>query len=208
MSAVQLKWLTNNFAQGRISREVFESVFHSLKDSEDAALQENTLLSTGKPVRLHPVTRRVLCQLRIYRRIVNVVNYIIIFSGLGIVYLGASYYQHMGSLPEFSMAGFNSLVSQLYQKPLPNDIKQAAEFLSGESDWSENHVTQFLTMWESLDPQLQQQYQKDLWYRSFLLALSLQITEQRTLAKRGHENALQKSVTLVKLSSILENKPT
>ena len=205
MSVLQLKWLTNDFEKGKISREEFESLFTVINRSEKAA-QKSSISQTGKALRLHPITRRVLCQLRIYRKLTNVINYVILLSVLSFVYLCASYYKETGSLPELSLQGFTSILSQITYKPLPRDVELAAEFLSSEAGWNEEHIRQFLNLWQALDPKLKQQYQETIWYRSFLLSLSLQITEQRTLAKRGDVDAIQKSLALVKMEHVLENK--
>jgi len=205
MSVLQLKWLTNDFEQGKISREEFESLFTVINRSENAA-QQSSVSRTGKAMRLHPITRRVLCHLRVHRKLTNVINYVILLSVLSFVYLCASYYKENGTFPEISLQGFTSVISQITYKPLPRDVELAAEFLSSESGWNEEHIRQFLNLWQALDPNLKQQYQKSLWFRSFLLSLSLQITEQRTLAKRGNVDAIQKSLALVKMENVLENK--
>jgi len=206
MSVLQVKWLTQDFEQGKITREEFESLFSIINRSEQAAQQQNSLLTNGRALRLHPLTRRVLVQLRIYKKLITVVNYLIILSILSFVYLYAQYYQDTGTFPEFSINGFSDVISQAIRKPLPRDVEMAAEFLSSESGWSEAHISQFTGLWQSLEPKMQDQYQQTLWYRSFLLALSLQITEQRTIAKQGNEEAIQRSILLVKLANLLENK--
>ena len=205
MSVLQLKWLTNDFEQGKITREEFESLFTVINRSENAA-QINSVSRTGKALRLHPITRRVLCHLRVYKKLSNIINYVILLAVLSFVYLCAAYYKENGTFPELSLQGFTNVISQIAYKPLPRDAELAAEFLSSESDWNEAHIRQFLHLWQGLEPNLKQQYQQSLWFKSLLLSLSLQITEQRTLAKRGDVDAIQKSLALVKMENILENK--
>jgi hypothetical protein len=58
-----------------------------------------------------------------------------------------------------------------------------------------------------LDVTTQEQYKKSEWFRSFSLALALQIADQHALAKNGDVGALRRHEELVKLANMIELPP-
>jgi len=206
MSALQVRWLNSHFAQGKISREEFASLFHLIAHSEAQAQHSiETVKAKGVP-RLHPMTRRILIQVRIFKTLAKLINYLLVVALISFIYLVAENYQVTGSLPELSMKGFEKVLTQTPRKPLPSDIIQAAETLSGQSSWYEEHVNQFSSQWLALEENQRQQYLDTRWFKAFVLALSLHIVEQRTLAKQGDSEAMHKVLPLVNLSKQLGNK--
>ena len=207
MSALQVRWLNNHFAQGKISQEEFASLYTLIASSEAEAQQFiGNAKSSGVP-RLHPMTRRTLAQLRGFKIMARTVNYLLVIALISFIYLVTENYQVTGTLPAFSIEGLEKVLTQTPRKPLPQDVRLAAEVLFEQSAWYEEHVIQFAGRWQALDQAQQREYQQTHWFKSFLLALSLQIVEQRGLAKQGNKQAMQQALLLVNLSRQLQNSP-
>jgi len=205
MSATQVRWLTNHFAQGKISREEFESLYSRIANSEQQSYTNNEH-AQRKVLRLHPVTRRVLVQIRIFKNVAKLSKYAVMLAMISGVYIAFDYYKTNGTLSTFNVSAIESYFAQLTRNNLPTDTKEAAEFLANESHWDERHIYQFLQQWQNLDNSRKQEYQNQDWFRSFNLALSLQIADQRALIKQGDKMALQRKLLLVKLSENIDAK--
>lgn len=204
MSAIQLRWLTTHFAQGKISREEFETLYFRVANSQKKEARTKNAQPQRKVLRLHPVTRRVLTQIRVFKIGAKLSSYLIMLAMMSFIYIAIDFYKTNGTLSNFSLAAVESYLTQVGQQNLPTDIKQAADFLANESRWTERHIYQFLEQWQSLELARQQEYQKQEWFRSFNLALSLQIADQRALIKKGDKKALQRKLLLSKLSEKIE----
>ena len=204
MSALQVRWLNNHFAQGKISKEEFASLHSLIAHSEAEAQQSIGVVKSKGVPRLHPMTRRTLAQVRLFRTLAKVVNYLLVIAFVSVIYLVAENYQITGTLPAFNLEGLEKVLTQTPRKPLPSDIMLAAEALSGDSGWYNEHINQFASQWQALDQRQQQQYQRTRWFKTFQLSLSLQIFEQRALAKQGNKKAMQQALALTNLSKQIE----
>ena len=205
MSATQVRWLTNHFAQGKISKEEFASLYARIVSAEqqDVNAPNN---SQRKVLRLHPVTRRVLVKIRVFKFVARISTYMLMLAIISLSYIAFDYYKTNGTLSTFNVSAVERYFSQLTQQNLPADIKEAAEFLASESNWTEGHIYQFLEQWNNLAKTKRQELQNQDWFRSFTLALSLQIADQRALIKQGNKKALQRKLLLVKLAESIDNK--
>ena len=190
MSATQVRWLTNHFAQGKISREEFESLYSRIANSEQQSYAKNEH-AQRKVLRLHPVTRRVLVQIRIFKNVAKLSKYAVMLAMISGVYIAFDYYKTNGTLSTFNVSAIESYFAQLTRNNLPTDKR---------------HIYQFLQQWQNLDNSRKQEYQNQDWFRSFNLALSLQIADQRALIKQGDKMALQRKLLLVKLSENIDAK--
>ncbi|WP_455375848.1 hypothetical protein [Kaarinaea lacus] len=211
MSALQVAWLTNHYEQGKITQEEFTSLFKRIRMSEKESVVgvdkvSDTKRAKLKVARLHPETRRTLARVRTFKKLVKVMNYTMLLALISVVYLSAEYYQVTGSLPKMSVAGLEKLLTQTPRKPLPSDIKLAAEFLSQQSDWDESHVSQFSERWQNTLSSDRMRFSNEYWFQGLRLALSLHIAEQRILAKNGNRKAIQQAVLLTQLAEKLENQ--
>jgi len=205
MSATQVRWLTNHFAQGKISKEEFASLYSKITNSEQQTHSENSNLQR-KVLRLHPVTRRVLVQIRVFKTVAKFSTYLLMLAMMSGIYIAFDFYKTNGTLATFNVSAVERYFAQVTQSSLPTDTKEAAEFLANESHWNESHIYQFLAQWQDLDSNRKQEYQRQGWFRSFNLALSLQIADQRALIKQGDKKALQRKLLLVKLSENIDDK--
>ena len=215
MSALQISWLTNHYEQGKITQEEFTSLYRRIAMSERQAARSksesksdsaNKSITGVKVARLHPETRRTLARVRTFKKLVKVANYTMVLAVICIVYLSAERYQVTGSLPSLSLAGLEQLLTQTPREPLPSDIKLAAEFLSQQSDWNEQHIHQFSNRWENTLVSERERYSEEHWFRELKLAISLHIAEQRIMARKGDRHAIQQTVLLTNLAEILENE--
>ena len=211
MSALQVAWLTNHYEQGKITQEEFTSLFKRIRMSEKESVvgvdkESDTKRAKLKVARLHPETRRTLARVRTFKKLVRVMNYTMLLALISVVYLSAEHYQVTGSLPKMSVAGLEKLLTQTPRKPLPSDIKLAAEFLSQQSDWDESHVSQFSERWQNTLSSDRVRFSNQYWFQGLRLALSLHIAEQRILAKNGNRKAIQQAVLLTQLAEKLENQ--
>jgi len=205
MSATQVRWLTNHFAQGKISKEEFASLYSRIANSEQHA-HSNSTNSQRKVLRLHPVTRRVLVKIRIFKSVAKISTYMLMLAMMSVSYIAFDYYKSNGTLSTFNIAAVERYFAQVTQVNLPTDMKEAAEFLANESHWNERHIYQFMAQWQAMDNSRQQEYQRQAWFRSFNLALSLQIADQRAMIKQGDKKALQRKLLLVKLAENIDAK--
>ena len=214
MSALQINWLTSHYEQGKITQEEFASLYRRINLSEKQAASvtsqkdNSKKLSPVKIARLHPETRRTLARVRTFKKLVKLANYTMVLAVISLVYLAAERYQITGSLPSFSLAGLEQLLTQTPRKPLPSDIKLAAEFLSQQTNWSEQHINQFADRWENTLINDRVSYGNEHWFRELKLSLSLHIAEQRILAKKGDYHAIQQALLLTNLATKLESAPT
>jgi len=229
MSALQLTWLTNHYEQGKITPDEFTSLYRRIAQTEkqlrlqkcpELKVAEFPKVPNRKPVeskslnesdqkkfsisQLHPATRRALVRVRSFKKLVQVMNYLIALFIVSTVYLSMEYYKVSGSLPSINLAGLEQLFTQTPRKPLPSDLKLAAEFLADQSDWYDDHVIQFAENWRNTLLSDRQQYSNEHWFHGFKLALSLHIAEQRYLAKSGDSHAIQHTVLLTQLAEQLE----
>ena len=202
MSALQLRWVNYHFAHGNISREEFALLRKRISQTEQA--QSDDSLQHRKVLRLHPQTRRVLAQIRVFRSIARFATYFLFLAVISAAYIVADYYRNTGSLDGINVSVFENYFTQALHEPLPSDIKLAAQQLTLKSGWNEQHITQFMLQWQSLDKSQQQQYQQQSWFQSFSLALSLHIADQRALIKQGDKNAIKRQHTLVKLAEVID----
>jgi len=213
MSALQVSWLTSHFEQGKITQEEFASLYKRITLSEKQAA--NSRLAQGpvvnsrlKVARLHPETRRTLVRVRSFKKLVRLANYTMILALISVVYLAAERYQITGQLPSMSLSGLEQLLTQTPLKPLPSDIKLAAEYLYQQTDWNEQHVNQFSERWHNTLVSERVRYSNEHWFHSLKLALSLHIAEQSILARKGDRQAIKQAVLLSGLAKQLENKST
>ena len=210
MSAMQLGWLTNHYEQGKITQEEFTSLYARITNSERESVQRpsskklNGVTKTNSVARLHPETRRTLARVRTFKQLVRCVNYALVLALISIIYLSAEHYQITGSLPAVSISGLKTLLTQSARKPLPSDIKLAAEYLSQQSNWDEAHINQLSENWQKIGPSARKRYSHEHWFQTLTLVLSLQIVEQRRLAKSGDKHAVQQALLLSKLADQLE----
>lgn len=205
MSATQVRWLTNHFAQGKISKEEFASLYSRITNSEQQA-HSSDVNPQRKVLRLHPVTRRVLAQIRVFKFVAKISTYLLMLAMMSVIYIAFDYYKTNGTLSTFNVSAVERYFAQVTQQSLPADIKEAAEFLANESNWTERHIYQFLEKWQSLADSRQREFQGQDWFRSFNLALSLQIADQRALIKQGDKKALQRKLLLVRLAENIDKK--
>lgn len=205
MSATQVRWLTNHLAQGKISKEEFASLYSRIVNSEQQDADTN-INSQRKVLRLHPVTRRVLVQIRVFKFVAKISTYLLMLAMMSVIYIAFDYYKTYETLSTFNVSAVERYFAQVTQTNLPTDIKGAAEFLANESNWTERHIYQFLEQWQLLDSAKQREFQSQDWFRSFNLALSLQIADQRALIKQGDKKALQRKLLLVRLSENIDKK--
>ena len=210
MSALQVSWLTSHYEQGKITQDEFSSLLHRIINSENEACASTGINSAvgnqAKMVaRLHPETRRTLARVRSFKQLAKVMNYTIILCLISLVYLSAEHYQITGSLPDASIAGLEKLLTETPRKPLPSDIKLAAEYLSQQAEWDESHVNQFAERWQNVLSSERQRYTGEYWFQGLQLALSLHIAEQRMLAKNGNARAIKKTVLLTYLADQLKD---
>lgn len=210
MSALQISWLTNHYEQGNITREEFSSLYSRIRQTEKEELRKNTNQDVGheaaqiKVARLHPQTRRTLARVRGFKKLVTLGNYTMALALVSVIYLSAEHYQIAGTLPPLSFAGLEKLLTKEPLKPLPTDIKLAAEFLSEQPEWDEQHVNQFLDRWQNTLQSERVRYSSEHWFQGLQLALSLHIIEQKKLAKGGNGNAIQQAVLLNQMAEQLE----
>lgn len=210
MSALQIAWLTNHYEQGKITQDEFTSLYQRITLSEKETEKQSAQAggkstNRAKVARLHPETRRTLARVRIFKKLVKAVNYTIALALISVIYLSAEHYQVTGTLPAFSAAGLEKLLTQEPLKPLPSDIKLAAEYLMQQPEWDEQHINQLTSRWQNLLISERQRYNDEHWFQGLKLALSLRIAEKRKLAKGGDDQAIHKSVLLTQLSEQLEN---
>jgi hypothetical protein len=211
MSALQVAWLSNHYEQGKITEEEFTSLFRRITMAEKESVRgsgskSDEKNSVKKVARLHPETRRTLARVRIFKKLARAVNYTMILALVSVIYLSAEHYQITGKLPDMSLAGLENLLTQTPRKPLPSDIKLAADFLSQQSEWDESHVNQFSERWRNTLTSERERYSGEHWFRGLQLALSLHIVEQRIRAKNGDPHAIQQAVLLTQLARQLENE--
>ncbi|WP_455206801.1 hypothetical protein [Kaarinaea lacus] len=202
MSAIQLRWINYHFAHGNISREEFASLRKRIAQSEKQ--QTTDIESQRKVLRLHPQTRRVLAQIRVFKSVATYAKYMLLLGFMSAAYIIVDHYQHTGSLTGLNFDVFENYFTKAPQEALPSDIKLAAEYLVSKSDWNEQHIRQFMTQWQSLDKKLRQEYRGQSWFRSFSLALSLQIVDQRALVKQGEKTAIKRNLVLAKFAEEID----
>ncbi|WP_455220574.1 hypothetical protein [Kaarinaea lacus] len=202
MSALQLRWINYHFAHGKISREEFASLRKRVAQPDQA--QGTAGVQQRKVLRLHRQTRRVLAQIRVFKSVAKLATYFLLLAAMSAAYIVTDHYRNTGSLADINLAVFENYFTQAVQEPLPSDIKQAAQYLTEKSNWNDQHVSQFMTLWQSLDETRQQQYQQQGWFQSFSLALSLHIADQRALIKKGDKSAIKRQLTLVKLAEVID----
>lgn len=202
MSALQLRWINYHFAHGNISREEFASLRKRIAHPDQAQSAEGA--QQRKVLRLHPQTRRILAQIRVFKSVAKLAKYFLLIAAMSVAYIITDHYRNTGSLADINLAVFENYFSRATQEPLPSDIQQAAQYLTEKSNWNDQHVNQFMALWQSLDKTQQQQYQKQGWFQSFSLALSLHIADQRALIKKGDKNAIKRQLTLVKLAEVID----
>jgi hypothetical protein len=203
MSALQLRWINYHFAHGNISREEFTSLRKRIAQSEQA--QNADTESQRKVFRLHPQTRRVLAQIRTFKSVARVASYFLFVAIISAAYIVADHYKTTRTITDLRLDVFESYFTHTSpQQPLPSDIQSAAEYLVLNSNWNEQHIHQFLSQWQALDRTLQKEYQGQNWFRSFSLALSLHIADQRALLKQGDKAAIKRNLALVKLADEID----
>ncbi|MCI0506293.1 MAG: hypothetical protein L0Z73_09320 [Gammaproteobacteria bacterium] len=203
MSALQIRWINYHFAHGHISREEFTSLRKRIAQSEQA--QNTDTESQRKVFRLHPQTRRVLAQIRTFKSAARLAAYFLFVGTVCAVYIVADHYKNTGTLNDVKLDVFERYFTHAApEQPLPSDIKSAAEYLVLNSNWKEQHIHQFMSQWRSLDKTLRKEYQGQSWFRSFSLALSLHIADQRALLKQGDKAAMKRNLALVKLADEIE----
>ncbi|MGD8571779.1 MAG: hypothetical protein PVG89_17315 [Gammaproteobacteria bacterium] len=208
MSALQVRWLTEHLSQGKITREEFASLYARVTTANRAANEEQDGAQHKKVLRLHPMTRRILIQIRAFKTVARGAK-ILLFIGLVIAsyYAWQIYQSDDMTMAQFGKSTINALLSGTIAKPLPEDFQAAARFLSGQNNWALMHVNEFTARWAALDVTTQEQYKKSEWFRSFSLALALQIADQHALAKNGDVGALRRHEELVKLANMIELPP-
>ena len=207
MSATQIGWLTNHFEQGKITQDEFTALYERIRQAEkDFANKQDYTgnVAQGRVARLHPETRRTLARVRCFKKLVKLVNYTMLLAIISVVYLAAEHYQVTGTMPSLNIAGLEKLLTQEPLKPLPSDIKLAAEYLAGQSRWDEQHVNQFLDRWHNTLLSERQRFSGEHWFQGLKLALSLHIVEQRKLAKTGNGHAIKQAVLLTQMAEQLE----
>lgn len=207
MSATQIGWLTNHFEQGKITQDEFTALYKRIRQAEkDLGNKQGYVdnVAQSRVARLHPETRRTLARVRCFKKLVKFVNYMMAMAIISVVYLAAEYYQVAGTMPPLNLSGLEKLLTQEPLKPLPSDIKLAAEYLAGQSQWDEQHVSQFLDRWHNTLLSERQRYSGEHWFQSLKLALSLHIVEQRKLAKAGKGHAIKQALLLTQMAEQLE----
>ena len=202
MSALQLRWINYHFAHGNISREEFASLRKRIAQPDQ--LQNPDGVQQRRVLRLHRQTRRVLAQIRVFKSVAKLATYLLIVAAMSAAYILVDHYRNTGSLTNINLAVFENYFTQATQEPLPSDIQQAAQYLAEKSSWNDQHVQQFMMLWQSLEKSQQQMYQAQGWFQSFTLALSLHIADQRALIKQGDKNAIKRQHTLVKLAEVID----
>lgn len=202
MSALQLRWINYHFAHGNISREEFASLRKRITQPDQ--IQNVDGVQQRKVLRLHRQTRRVLAQIRVFKTVAKLATYLLLVAAMSAAYIVADHYRNTGSLTDINLAVFENYFAQATQEPLPSDIQQAAQYLTEKSSWNDQHVQQFMMLWQSLEKSQQQKYQAQGWFQSFTLALSLHIADQRALIKQGNKNAIKRQLTLIKLAEAID----
>jgi len=205
MSALQLRWINYHFAHGNISREEFATLRKRIAQPDQSqGVDAVDATQPRKVLRLHRQTRRVLAQIRVFRSVAKLATYFLLVTAISAAYIVTDHYRKTGSLADVSLLTFENYFKQVTQESLPSDIKQAAQYLTENSNWSDLHVQQFMMLWQSLDKTQQQQYQQQGWFQSFSLALSLHIADQKALIKQGDKNAIKRQLALVKLAEFID----
>ena len=202
MSALQLRWINYHFAHGNISREEFASLRKRIAQPDQ--IQNVDSAQQRKVLRLHRQTRRVLAQIRAFKTAAKLAKYLLLVAAMSAAYIIADHYRNTGSLSDINLAVFENYFAQATLEPLPSDIPQAAQYLTEKSSWNDQHVQQFMMLWQSLEKSQQLKYQAQGWFQSFTLALSLHIADQRALIKQGNKNAIKRQLTLVKLAEAID----
>lgn len=203
MSALQLRWINYHFAHGNISREEFATLRKRVAQPEKAQSVDG-VVQPRKVLRLHPQTRRVLAQIRVFKSVAKLATYFLLVTAISAAYIVTDHYRQTGTLTDVSLLTFEDYFMQAVQKPLPSDIKQAAIFLTENSSWSDIHIQQFMQLWQSLDKTQQKQYPHQGWFQSFSLALSLHIADQKALIKKGDKSAIKRQIALIKLAEFID----
>lgn len=205
MSAIQVRWLADHLSQGKISREEFASLYNRVMAEREQAAGIDAITARRRVQRLHPVTRRILAQIRVFKRMARVARYLLVIGVAGALYAAWSNdLQFNDDLLKGQIVTSLLSLSPAWVPSLAPDIRQATEQLAGWANWNVQSVNEFNRRWRALPTQKIKTYQGTAWYRGFELALALQIAEQRALAKTGGGQAVLKAQVLDRLRHTLE----
>ncbi|MGD8570456.1 MAG: hypothetical protein PVJ39_20380 [Gammaproteobacteria bacterium] len=207
MSALQVRWLTEHLSQGKITREEFASLY-TLVASTTQNLDQGTNQQRRTVPRLHPVTRRILVQIRMFKAVARAARNLLLIGVMCACYLAwEAYHQESGQNFNISaITGYftGALFTGATLQPLPSGIKPAAEYLSDRNNWQGPHIKEFDQRWQTLTQDKQNQYRETEWFRAFSLALALQIADQRALAKSGNVDAARRQQILKNLAQSIK----
>jgi hypothetical protein len=207
MSALQVRWLTEHLSQGKITREEFASLYTLV-----AATTQNTDHGTNQQrrtvPRLHPVTRRILVQIRMFKAVARWARNLLFIGLMSACYVVWDAYHH-DSGQHFDISAITgyftgAMFAGTNGQPLPSGIKPAAEYLSDRNDWQAPHIREFDQRWQTLSQDKQNNYRQTEWFRAFSLALALQIADQRALAKSGNVDAARRQQALKNLAQSIQ----
>lgn len=203
MSALQLRWLTEHLSQGKITREEFASLYSLVASPAQDADQLGNQKRRAVP-RLHPVTRRILVQIRMFKAVAKGARNLLLIGVMCACYVAWDvYHQDRGGQP-FDISMLASYVTGTTVQPLPPGIKPAAQFLSDRNDWQGANIREFDQRWQTLSQDKQNKYRQTEWFRAFSLALALQIADQRALAKNGNVDAARRQRALKNLAQSIQ----
>lgn len=172
MATIEIHTLANCYAEGKISKEAFRSLYSALAVENFPATEE------AKP--------------SIFRRFFKQVYYYLVIA----VTLLVVYFVMLFAYPAF----FDKSYEYTYIE-LPADIQKAARTLSITPDWHYKNVEEFMGKWNSLDLDEQRAHKKSHWYKAFSLAATLQHTQQKIKLQDGKNEAIKSLRALDKLTA-------
>lgn len=86
---------------------------------------------------------------------------------------------------------------------LPDNVRQAAEYMTSTADWKWQHVRQFKTMWTGIEEQQRQAIRKTHWFKTFYLIALLKEAEGKKVAMDYGDDALRNASEMHSLVSQL-----
>lgn len=170
MATIEIHTLANSYAEGKISKEAFRSLYSAL------ALENFPAFKEKKP--------------SIVRRFFKQVYYYFLIA----VVLTTAYFSILFFYPDL----FSQTKTYSYLE-LPADIQKAARILSTTPDWHHKNIEEFMMKWNGLGTEKQRANTKSHWYKAFTLAAALQHTQQKMKLQDGKNEALESLKALDKL---------
>ncbi|MGD8571933.1 MAG: hypothetical protein PVG89_05740 [Gammaproteobacteria bacterium] len=96
-----------------------------------------------------------------------------------------------------------ALIIEGSPEALPDDVRQAAEYMAAATQWKGQHIRQFKAMWTGMQKQERQAIKKTHWFKTFYLIALLKDAEGKKAAMGSGDGAFRNASEIHSLVSQL-----